>query len=142
MESCVPQLSLLLGKSGLFMFVMGLFIGVLIAKFRNSRMGLSAHLTAVQVGTFLLALGAFWPHMGIPPVWDGYLVAALILSSYMLVAGLTASAITGASSVLPIAGAGFTGSSSQELVVSILVLSASVLMLFASTLVLFFFLLN
>lgn len=129
---------LLLGKAGLALFTGGLVLGALIPKFRNPRMGLSTHLTAVQAGTFLLAIGVFWPRFGVPNGLDGALAWALIGSSFVLTIGLAAAAATGASRALPIAGQGFRAGKTQEGLVTLLVLASSVVMLLACCCVLFF----
>jgi (hydroxyamino)benzene mutase len=136
----VAEHSLLLGKSGLALFVLGLLIGAIIPKFRNPRMGLSTHLTAVQSGTFLLAIGVFWPALSVPALFASIIAWSLALSSWFLVSGLGLSAVTGASRILPIAGAGHRGTKFQELLVSTIVLCSSVWLLLASSACLFYFL--
>ena len=51
--------AILLGKAGFVLFALGLLIGIAIPKLRNPRMGLSAHLTAVQTGPTLIAIALF-----------------------------------------------------------------------------------
>lgn len=60
--------AIFLAKAGLWLFLAGLLIGAAIPKFTSPRLALSAHLTAVQSGTALLAIGWFWPQLtqGIP----------------------------------------------------------------------------
>ncbi len=134
--------SLMLGKFGLALFVWGLLIGALIPKFRNPRMSLSAHLTAVQAGTFLLAAGAFWQEFAIPDSFQAVIGWSLVLSSCFLVIGLLLSAATGASRVLPIAGAGYKGSPGHEKLVAVVVLASSVWMLVGAGACLWFFLID
>jgi hydroxylaminobenzene mutase len=122
-------LSIVLGKGGLVLFTVGLVIGVAVPRFRNPRMGLSAHLTAVQTGTALIAFALFWQYLGVPQTWSPTLSYSLLCSSYLLVAGLALAAVFGASKVLPIAGQGFGAAKAQELLVSTMVLSSSLLML-------------
>jgi hypothetical protein len=52
---------------GIFLFLLGLFTGFAEHSFANVRMGLAAHLEGVMNGTFLLALGAVWAHVNLPP---------------------------------------------------------------------------
>jgi hydroxylaminobenzene mutase len=54
--------------SGLVMFVFGLAIGFCLKALPNPRAALSAHLNAVQSGTFLIALALLWPKLAI---WTG-----------------------------------------------------------------------
>jgi hydroxylaminobenzene mutase len=54
--------------SGLALFVLGLALGFVLRVFPNPRAALSAHLNAVQSGTFLMVLGLLWPKL---TVWRG-----------------------------------------------------------------------
>jgi hydroxylaminobenzene mutase len=52
---------------GVFLFLIGLVTGLQERRFTNMRMALSAHLEGVMNGTFLIALGAVWGHVALPP---------------------------------------------------------------------------
>jgi (hydroxyamino)benzene mutase len=52
---------------GVFLFLIGLVTGTQERRFKNMRMALSAHLEGVMNGTFLIALGAGWRHVELPP---------------------------------------------------------------------------
>jgi (hydroxyamino)benzene mutase len=52
---------------GMFLFLIGLVTGTQERRFTNMRMALSAHLEGVMNGTFLIALGAIWDHVELPP---------------------------------------------------------------------------
>jgi hydroxylaminobenzene mutase len=52
---------------GVFLFLIGLVTGTQERRFKNMRMALSAHLEGVMNGTFLIALGAVWRHVELPP---------------------------------------------------------------------------
>ena len=124
----MSDLTILLGKAGFVLFTLGLLIGFAIPAVRNSRMGLSAHLTAVQTGPALIAVALFWKYLSVPEGWSLPLIAGLIASSYLLVLGIALAAIFPASDALPIAGKGHRGTASQERVVSLLVKGSSVIM--------------
>lgn len=104
--------------SGALLFLIGLFQGVAIPKFSNSRMALSAHLSAVQSGMALMIFGIVWSLVDLPNAWDTLVKLALISSIYLIWLGITVSAITGASKALPIAGKGYTGSKVSETLVT------------------------
>ena len=53
---------------GMFLFLIGLFTGFAETRFSNVRMGLAAHLEGVMNGTFLVALGAIWTEVRLPPL--------------------------------------------------------------------------
>ncbi|MEO1044636.1 MAG: hydrogenase [Pseudomonadota bacterium] len=133
-------IELLLGKAGFVIFTLGLAIGAVIPHFRNSRMGLSAHTTAVQTGTALIAFGLFWPHLEIASWAAMPLAISLIASFAILIVGLVLAASFGASETLPIAGKGFSSTKAKERTVSILTLGSSVSMLLTCVAVCFFFL--
>ncbi len=132
------DVNFLLGKAGFILFTMGLVIGAFIPKLQNPRMGLSAHLTAVQVGTALIAFGLFWPYFSIASWASGPLSISLILSSGLLVFGLLLAAAFGASKALPLAGTGFRASPAMEIIVSALTVGSSVWMLLACLGICFF----
>lgn len=134
----METINLMLGKGGFVLFTTGLVIGAFIPKFHNSRMGLSAHTTAVQCGIGLLAFATFWPHFGIPDWAAQGLTLSLIGSSGLLVIGLCLAASCGASRALPIAGEGFQASEAIERAVSLLTIGSSLWMLLASVGVCFF----
>src|SRR3954463_1098014 len=52
---------------GVFLFLIGLVTGTQQRRFTNMRMALSAHLEGVMNGTFLMALGAIWGPIELPP---------------------------------------------------------------------------
>lgn len=106
--------------SGALLFVIGLVQGVFIPKFENSRMALSAHLTAVQCGTGLMVFGVIWTLVKLPSPWLGLTEAALISSFYLIWLGISIAAATGASKALPIAGAGYSGSKASEHLVTLI----------------------
>ncbi|MEL7196888.1 MAG: hypothetical protein AAGL10_01100 [Pseudomonadota bacterium] len=121
---------MVLGKAGLLLFTIGLLIGFALAKLRTPRLGLSAHLTAVQTGTTLIALALFWPYTGVPPSLEAVTIHAIVGSSYSLAGGILLSAVWGASDAQPIAGKGFSASKVRENIVTIIIyLSASIMAL-------------
>ncbi|CAM2816213.1 hydrogenase [Mycobacterium intermedium] len=52
---------------GMLLFLVGLVTGTQQRRFTNMRMALSAHLEGVMNGTFLIALGAIWTQVKLPP---------------------------------------------------------------------------
>jgi (hydroxyamino)benzene mutase len=129
-----------LGRAGFF--TAGLLLGVAIPKMQNPRMGLSAHLTAVQTGPALIAFALFWHYLAVPQVWTSVLAYALVVSSFALVLGITLAGFTGASEALPIAGKGYQASRFQEQLVSFLVRGSSVVMAVSCIAICYFTLTN
>jgi (hydroxyamino)benzene mutase len=132
----------LMGKAGFALFTMGLLLGIALPRMRNPRMGLSAHLTAVQTGPALIAFALFWDRLSVPQSWTPTLVYALVISSYLLVIGISLAGFTGASEALPIAGKGFKASRQNEVVVTLLVRGSSVVMALACLVICYFALLT
>ena len=78
--------------AGLAMFVFGLVIGFFLKAFANPRVALSAHLNAVQSGTFLLVLGLLWPRLAVWPALATPLSHAVWISFWALEAGMVLAA--------------------------------------------------
>lgn len=114
--------------AGALLFLIGLLQGAVVQSFLNPRMALSAHLTAVQSGMAMMIVGALWTSADLKPTFSNIARWAIVIGMFGLWAGLTASAATGASKNLPIAGAGYSAAQVTENLVSIAVLGSSVLM--------------
>lgn len=102
--------------SGAPLFLLGLLEGVLIPYFTNTRMGLSAHLAAVQSAMALMVFGCLWPHVKLSDGLLSLTAWSSIFSMYAVWIGLTLAGILGTSKATPIAGAGFQGSPAAELI--------------------------
>jgi hydroxylaminobenzene mutase len=114
--------------AGALLFLIGLLQGAAVQSFLNPRMALSAHLTAVQSGMAMMIVGALWGSADLRATFSNIARWTIVIGMFGLWAGLTASAATGASKNLPIAGAGFSAARVTENLVSIAVLGGSVLM--------------
>ncbi|MEO8113521.1 MAG: hypothetical protein ABI655_04000, partial [Phenylobacterium sp.] len=73
----------------------GLVNGFAIPAMQVPKAGLSAHLAAVQSGTFLIAVGAIWSRIAPPAPWSGIIANGLWISLYMLWLGLLTPGIFG-----------------------------------------------
>lgn len=115
----------ILGLAGLFLFLLGLLNGFVIPVSRSPRIGLSAHLTGVQSGTFLIAVGLFWPQLHLSPTWSNILAHATWISLYAVWLSLLLAGLFGAGRGLPIAGQGITTTPAKQMVVSVLLIGGS-----------------
>ncbi len=106
--------------AGALLFVIGLFGGLIIPAFKNRRMGLSAHLAAVQSGMAIMIFGIVWSLIDLSTGFSAFAKWALIAGNYLIWLGIMIAAMTGASKALPIAGKGFTGGPMSERVVTAL----------------------
>ena len=111
--------------SGVLLFLLGLLTGFGIPRCRSPRLGLSAHLTGVQRGTFLVALGLLWPRLSMAPAWSAILANGTWASLYMVWLSLLLAAIFGAGRGLPIAGGGITTTPARQTVVTVLLVVGS-----------------
>ncbi|MXP15296.1 hydrogenase [Altererythrobacter confluentis] len=114
--------------AGALLFLIGLLQGAVVQSFLNPRMALSAHQTAVQSGMAMMIVGALWASADLRSTYSSLARWTIVIGMFGLWAGLTASAATGASNNLPIAGAGYSAAQVTEALVSIAVLGGSVLM--------------
>jgi (hydroxyamino)benzene mutase len=111
---------------GVLLFMLGLFTGFGIPAFRSPRIGLSAHLDAIESGLALIAFGLLVPHLAIAPGWAAALGHALWISLYLLWSGLLVAALFGTGRVLPIAGGELAAKVWQETTARILMTLGSV----------------
>jgi hydroxylaminobenzene mutase len=111
--------------TGVLLFLLGLLTGLAIPRCRSPRLGLSAHLTAVQSGTALLALGLLWPHLSMSPALNLILADGTSAFLYMVWLSLLLAALFGAGRGLPIAGQGVTTTPARQTVVTLLLVVGS-----------------
>ena len=104
---------------GMLLFLLGLITGLLETQFKNTRMGLAAHLEGVMNGTFVLALGAAWGELKLSPPLKTAAYWTTLLGTYGNWATTNLAAIFGTAALSPITGAGFGGSFWQEKMVTL-----------------------
>lgn len=111
--------------TGMLLFLLGLLNGLAIPRMRSPRLGLSAHLTGVQSGTFLLAAGLLWPKLAIVAPWNALLGHGLWISLYAVWVSLALAGAFGAGRGLPIARQGMTTTVGRQALVSSLLVAGS-----------------
>lgn len=121
---------------GMFLFLLGLLVGLAEAHLANPRMGLAAHLEGLMNGTFLIALGAIWSHVYLSSNQALLAYWTALYGAYANLITTTFAAIVGASSLSPITGAGHSASGWQEALVTAGFLSVGIATLVASALIL------
>jgi hydroxylaminobenzene mutase len=104
---------------GIFLFLLGLFTGFAEHSFANVRMGLAAHLEGVMNGTFLLALGAVWAHVTLPPSVKTATYWIVLYATYANWLMTTLAAVFGTGALSPITAPGYKGQPWQESLVTI-----------------------
>lgn len=115
-----------IARRGLVLFTLGLLFGFAIPFCASPRLGLSAHLTMVQSGMFLIGVGLLWPRMGLAGVASRVLSQAVSLSLFALSLGQVLAAVWGGSSVLPIAAAGRRAAPVEEAIAGALIVGGSI----------------
>jgi hydroxylaminobenzene mutase len=104
---------------GMFLFLLGLFTGFAEHRFANVRMGLAAHLEGVMNGTFLLALGAAWANVTLPPSVKTATYWVTLYATYANWLMTTLAAVFGTGALSPITAPGYKGQPWQESLVTI-----------------------
>lgn len=121
---------------GMFLFLLGLLTGLVEQQFSNPRMGLAAHLEGVMNGIFLVALGAVWMEVRLPPRLKAGAYLGTLYGTYVNWAITTLAAAFGAASLSPITGAGHSALPWQETVVTFGFMTVGIAMIASSVLVL------
>jgi len=116
----MPTTAATLCFAGMLLFMLGLLNGFAIPRLRSPRLGLSAHLTGVQSGTFLIAAGLLWPKLSLAAPWSVLLGHALWISLYAVWLSLLLAGVFGAGRGLDLAGQGITTSPGRQRLVTVL----------------------
>jgi hydroxylaminobenzene mutase len=121
---------------GMFLFLLGLATGLAEQRFANVRMGLAAHLEGVLNGMFLVALGAIWSEVRLPPRAKATAYWTALYGTYVNWLVTTLAAVFGTAASSPIAAAGHSGQPWQESLVAAGFLSVALVIIACSLLVL------
>ena len=121
---------------GMFLFLLGLITGFAETHFANVRMGLAAHLEGVMNGIFLMALGAIWSEVRLPPPAKTIAYWTALYGSYVNWLVTTLAAIFGTAALSPISSAGHTGQPWQEDVVTAGFITVGIVIVASAVLVL------
>jgi len=130
-------MELLLFRTGLILFLLGLLTGFAIPALKNPRMGLSSHLEATSNGVFLIVLGLLWPHLDLSHGWALTAAYLLIYAAYANWLATLLAGVWGAGRKLaPIATGEHRASAAKESVVSVLLITLAVTIVFGVGIVL------
>src|SRR5438552_3705408 len=121
---------------GMFLFLLGLITGLVEAQFNNVRMGLAAHLEGVMNGTFLVALGAVWTEVKLPPTAKAIAYWTALYGTYVNWLVTTLAAVFGTAALSPISAAGHSGLPWQESLITAGFLSVGIVIVASSVLIL------
>ena len=121
---------------GMFLFLLGLLTGFVEQQFTNVRMGLAAHLEGVMNGTFLVALGAIWTEVRLPPRSKVAAYWTALYGTYANWAMTTLAAIFGTAAMSPILGTGHSAQPWQESAITVGFITVGLAIVASSILVL------
>jgi hydroxylaminobenzene mutase len=121
---------------GMCLFLLGLLTGFAEQRFANMRMGLAAHLEGVMNGTFLVALGAVWIEVRLPPRTKAIAYWAALYGTYANWFFTLLAAAFGTTVLSPISGAAHSAQPWQETVVGVGLQTVGITIVACSALVL------
>ena len=108
---------------GFILILLALLTGFAIPELANPRLGLAAHTVGILGGLVLIALGALAGSFALGARASAIMMWSWVYTAYANWLGCLLGAMTGASRLTPIAGAGTTGDSVSEAVVAFLLVS-------------------
>lgn len=111
---------------GFVLILVALLTGLGMPFFTNPRLGLAAHIVGITGGLVLIALGALAASFALGRRAAAVMMWTWVYAAYANWAACLFAAITGASRLTPIAGAGTTGDALAENVVAFLLQSLAV----------------
>jgi hydroxylaminobenzene mutase len=121
---------------GMLLFLLGLLTGFVESRFANVRMGLAAHLEGVMNGIFLLALGAAWNQVVLPPKVKATAYWGVLYGTYMNWVVTSLAAIFGTGALSPVTAPGRSAQPWQESLVTAGFMSVGIAIVLMSVLVL------
>ncbi len=120
----------------MILFLLGLITGLVVQQFENPRMGLAAHLEGLMNGTFLLALGAAWPHVRLSPRASSTAFIAALYGTWANWVSTALAAALGTAALTPLTSGSHRGQPWQELLVAFGFGSVALAMVLASSILL------
>ena len=81
-----------LARCGVMLFLFGLILGFVVPIFANRHIAVGAHETALESGTFLIAISSLWSGLHLAPKWSHINARLLSISLCAVVLALTLSA--------------------------------------------------
>jgi hydroxylaminobenzene mutase len=131
-QSPMDRTARVLMALGATLFFLGLLAGLAVPEMTNPRMGVAGHLEAVMNGIFLIAVGAVWARLSLPPRLMRWTSGLLAYGTYANCFFVILAAIFGASKTMPIAGAGYAALPWQESLVTVGLTTAALAVLAGS----------
>lgn len=114
---------------GAVLFLLGLLSGLVTGLAANPRMGLSAHMQGITNGLFLIAVGAVWHRVNLPPRLKSTTFWLFAFGTTVNWLMTQLAALWGTGMITPIIGAGHQGSPVQEAIVTAGLITISLAMI-------------
>jgi (hydroxyamino)benzene mutase len=108
---------------GFILVFLSFLTGLIIPLLKNPHLAVSAHLNAIIGGIILIILGIIYDKLNLPVTARKIMVWSWIYAVYMNWLTTLLGGLWGTSRLTPVAGAGFTASTLQENIVSVLLIS-------------------
>lgn len=121
---------------GVFLFLLGLVVGLAAPLLANPRMGLSSHLEGVMNGMLLIIFGLIWNRVKLSSKWLKISFWMAIYGTFTNWFGILVAAVFNAGKMLNIAAKGQEGHPIAEGVVTFSLVSLTLAMLFVSVAIL------
>lgn len=121
---------------GFLLLLLAFLTGIAVPGLRVPRLALAAHIAGLLGGILLLVLGVVVPRLTLGPALANVHRASWVYATYANWLACLLGALTGASGLTPLAGAGHAGSALAERVVALLLVSLSLAALLAASLAL------
>ncbi len=118
--------------AGMLLFAFGLLNGMAIPSFINPRLGLSAHLSALQHGLVLIVFGLIWNRLQLSDKGLRWCYWLSVYSMYGIWIGLVLGATWGTISGTPMAGEGFGTTAGKEAIVNFFLNTGAVAIVIAA----------
>lgn len=121
---------------GVFLFLLGLIVGLFVPLFANPRMGVSSHMEGVLNGIFLIVLGLIWHKIDLSGQWLKITFWLSLYGTFANWLGILIAAIFNAGKMLGVAANGKEGPLFAEIIITFLLITLSIAMLIISVSVL------
>jgi hydroxylaminobenzene mutase len=126
-----------LRQAGMLMFLLALGVGLFVPAFAIPRLGLATHLVGVMQGIFLMVLGLMWPKLRLARGMSRLGCGLALYGSFAAWTANLLAAIWGAGHrMMPLAAGAAQGTSFQENLIAMALMSAAVALIALALLVL------
>ena len=117
------------------LFLLGLLTGIAVPQFKNTKLGLAAHLEGLMNGMYLALLAFAWKELRASPRTQRLIFGLSLFGTYLNWFATGLAGVFGTSPLTPISGAGYSAEPWQAVLISVMLVSLSLTMITALVLV-------